>query len=209
MTEGTGRARVAAIVLAAGESRRMGFPKALLPIDGHTFLEHILGAFAASRIAARYVVVGAHRDRILAEVDLSGAGVVFNEQWEQGQLSSLVAGLRALPPDTYDAVMMVLVDHPLIDPAMVDALIGAFEATAAPIVVPVHDGRRGHPVLFAARLVPELLAAPLHQGARAVVRAHADEVLEVPSPASGILADIDTPQLYAEWIHRDPPSRRD
>ena len=200
-------ARVAAIVLAAGESRRMGFPKALLPIEGHTFVEHILAAFAASRVADAFVVLGAHRERILAEVQLGAARVVVNDQWEQGQLSSLVAGLRALPADAYDALMMALVDHPLVDPAVVDTMIGAFESTAAPIVVPVHESRRGHPVLFAARLVPELLAAPVDQGARAVVRAHAAEVLEVPSPAPGILADIDTPQLYAEWMRREfvPP----
>jgi molybdenum cofactor cytidylyltransferase len=87
----------------------------------------------------------------------------------------------------------------------VGAVIAGFEASGAPIVVPVHGGRRGHPVLFAARLVPELLAAPLDQGARAVVHAHAAEVLEVPSPAPGILADIDTPELYAQWVQRQPP----
>jgi molybdenum cofactor cytidylyltransferase len=200
-------ARVAAIVLAAGESRRMGFPKALLPIEGHTFVEHILAAFAASRVSDAYVVLGAHRERILAEVRLGAAQVVVNDRWEQGQLSSLVAGLRALPAGAHDAVMMALVDHPLVDPDVVDSIIRAFEATGAPIVVPVHEGRRGHPVLFATRLVPELLAAPVDQGARAVVRAHSGEVLEVPSPAPGILADIDTPQLYAEWMRREflPP----
>src|SRR5206468_5373262 len=85
-------------------------------------------------------------------------------------------------------------------PAVVAGVIAAFASSGRPIVVPVHEGRRGHPVLFAARLIPELLAAPLDQGARAVVRAHADELLEVPAPAPGILADIDTPELYAEWV---------
>ena len=191
---------VAAIVLAAGQSRRMGFPKALLPIDGHTFLQHVVAALAASRASAIYVVLGSDHQRIRAEVDVAPAEVVLNPNWEQGQLSSLVTGLCALPPGRYDAALMALVDHPLIDPVVVDAVIGGFEATGRPIVVPVHDGRRGHPVLFAAALFPELLAAPLDQGARAVVRAHADEVLEVPTPAPGILADIDTPQLYAEWV---------
>lgn len=210
---GGGEPRVAAIVLAAGQSRRMGFPKALLPIAGQTFVQHVVGALAASRVAAIYLVLGADADRIRREVDVTPARVVVNERWEQGQLSSLVAGLRALPVAALDAVIMALVDHPLLDPSVVDALIAAFAATARPIVLPVHDGRRGHPVLFAASLIPELLAAPLAEGARAVVRAHAAEVLEVPAPAPGVLADIDTPALYSQWVLRpergtDAPSAR-
>jgi molybdenum cofactor cytidylyltransferase len=200
--EGGGQqsARVAAIVLSGGQSRRMGFPKALLPIAGHTFAQHIIAALGESRVASIYLVVGADAERICSEIDVTPARVVVNERWELGQLSSLQAGLRALPPEGCDAVLMALVDHPLIDPTVVDAVIAAFEATARPIVIPVHDGRRGHPVLFAARLIPELLAAPLEEGARAVVRAHADEVLEILAPAPGILADIDTPELFQQWV---------
>jgi molybdenum cofactor cytidylyltransferase len=199
--------RIAAIVLAAGESRRMGFPKALLPIQGRTFVEHIVGRLASTRVEAIYVVLGAHRERILAAVDVTPAHVVVNPIWERGQLSSLQAGLRALPDGEYDATMMALVDHPLIEPGVVDAVAAAFERTGRPVVVPVHEGRRGHPVLFAARLFPELLAAPLEEGARAVVRAHAPEVLEVPVPAPGVLADIDTPELYEQWVREAPRER--
>ncbi len=198
-------ARVAAIILAAGESRRMGFPKALLPIDGQTFVERIVGALAASRVGSIVVVLGAQHERIAAETQLAPARIVLNPDWPQGQLSSLTTGLRALPMAGLDAVVMALVDHPLIEASIVDALVAGFEATGPAIVVPIHEGRRGHPVLFAARLVPELLAAPVDEGARAVVRAHAAEVLEVPTPAPGVLADIDTPALYAQWVSRSPP----
>jgi molybdenum cofactor cytidylyltransferase len=192
--------RVAAIVLAAGQSRRMGFPKALLPIGQQTFLGRVIDTLSASRIADVYVVLGCDHERILAAVDVRPARVVLNPDWPQGQLSSLLAGLRAAAADRYDAIVMALVDHPLIDIDTVNGILAAFEQTGRAIVLPVHDGRRGHPVLFAARLVPELLAAPADQGARAVVRAHAQEILEVRSPAPGILADIDTPELYADWV---------
>jgi molybdenum cofactor cytidylyltransferase len=196
--------RIATIVLAAGESRRMGFPKALLPIQGATFVEYIVGRLLLTRVEDIYVVLGAHRERIVAAVDVTPAQVVINPDWELGQLSSLQAGLRALPDGKYDAALMALVDHPLIEPGVVDAVVAAFEETHRLVVVPVHDGRRGHPVLFAARLFPELLAAPLNEGARAVVWAHAAEVLEVPVPAPGVLADIDTPELYAQWVREGP-----
>ena len=92
-------ARVAAIVLSGGQSRRMGFPKALLPIAGHTFAQHIIAALAESRVASIYLVVGADAERICSAIDVTPARVVVNEQWELGQLSSLQAGLRALPPE--------------------------------------------------------------------------------------------------------------
>jgi len=192
--------RVAAIVLAAGESRRMGFPKALLPIGQQTFLGRVIDTLSASGITDVYVVLGCHHERILAAVDVRPARVVLNPDWPQGQLSSLHAGLRAVSAEPYDAIVMALVDHPLIDTDTVNSILAAFEETGRPIVLPVHGERRGHPVLFAARLMSELLAAPADQGARAVVRAHAQEILEVPSPAPGILADIDTPELYADWV---------
>jgi molybdenum cofactor cytidylyltransferase len=192
--------RVAAIILAAGQSRRMGFPKALLPIGEQTFLRRVIDTLSASRIDQVYVVLGCDHERILAAVDVRPARVVLNPDWPQGQLSSLLAGLRAATAEPYDAVVMALVDHPLIDTDTVNGILEAFEQTGRAIVLPVHGGRRGHPVLFAARLVPELLAAPADQGARAVVRAHAEEVQEVPSREPGILADIDTPELYANLV---------
>ena len=120
----------------AGSRGAWAFRRRCLPIDGHTFAQHIIAALAGSRVGSIYLVVGADAERICAEIDVTPARVVVNEQWELGQLSSLQAGLRALPPDGCDAVMMALVDHPLIEPTVVDAVIAAFEATSRPIVIP-------------------------------------------------------------------------
>jgi molybdenum cofactor cytidylyltransferase len=202
MGAGDAGMRIAALILAAGESRRMGYPKALLPIGNTTFVEHILQVLrAARRVDKAYLVLGAHAERIQSKIALADARVVLNERWTEGQLSSLCAGLQAVQADgEFDAILMVLVDHPLIDSRVVDAVCDRFAATGEPIVVPVHGGRRGHPVLFAARLFPELLGAPMDQGARAVVWGHAHEVGEVVVDAAGITADIDTPALYREWL---------
>src|SRR6185369_15795557 len=97
--------RVAAIVLSAGESRRMGFPKALLPIGQQTFLSRVIETLSASRIDDVFVVLGSQHERILAAVDVRPARVVLNPDWTQGQLSSLLAGLRAATTEPYDAVV--------------------------------------------------------------------------------------------------------
>jgi CTP:molybdopterin cytidylyltransferase MocA len=123
---------------------------------------------------------------------------VVNERYQLGQLSSLIAGLEAVSGGA-DAVLLCLADHPFITTALIDELIEGHETTRLPIVVPVHGGRRGHPVLFAAPLFAELRAAPLDQGARIVVRAHAEEILEVVTDQAGILADVDTPEEYERW----------
>ncbi|MBI3961431.1 MAG: nucleotidyltransferase family protein [Deinococcus sp.] len=195
---GAGKARVAALILAAGESRRMGFPKALLRLGAETFLGRLLRVLAAAGIQQRVVVLGAHAQRIRASVDLSGAQVVENPDYALGQLSSLQVGLRALGGN-WDGVLMALVDHPMLTSQVVAQLLAAYSPGDA-VVVPVYAGRRGHPVLFSASLIPELLAAPLDQGARGVVRSHAAALRQVPVGDPGVLADIDTPLDYRRLV---------
>src|SRR5438105_2241528 len=136
---------IAAIVLAAGKSERMGRPKALLPIRGTTFLENILSAISQSSIEHTVVVVGHHRNEIAERLDLPD--VVFNPDYEQGMITSFQAGIRALPPGTRGALLF-LVDHPIVESATIESLVAAF--VPGRIVLPVFEGRRGHPVLFAA-----------------------------------------------------------
>jgi len=184
---------LAAIILAGGESRRMGTPKALLEFRGRTFLEHLLDTARHPRVGSRRVVLGAVEDEVLARVKLSPEEIVLNPDWRQGQLSSLQAGLRSLPPGTEGAIVFP-VDHPLVSAELVASLISAFDRCAEPIVVPVYEGRRGHPVIFRATLYEELLRAPVDIGARAVVRAHANEVCEVPTTERGVVLNMNEPE---------------
>ena len=159
---------IAAVILSGGSSSRMGSPKALLPYQGRLFLEHLLEVTQHPRIGVRRVVLGPHAELITRAVAVPEDEIVINENWEQGQLSSLHAAMRSLPAGT-DGLMLCLIDHPLISAALVDDLVQAFYASGAPIVLPVFQGRRGHPVLFSAAVYEELQKAPVNVGARAVV----------------------------------------
>lgn len=181
---------LAAVILAAGESRRMGSPKALLPFQSGTFLEHLLGVTCHPKIGVVRVVLGAHAEEICGRLNLDPATVVVNADWEQGQLSSIQAALRSLSAGASDGILLCLVDHPLVSAAIIAALIQQFYATGKLIVLPTYKGKRGHPVIFASSLYEELLAAPLDQGARAVVWAHSAEVLEVPTGEEGVLLNL-------------------
>jgi molybdenum cofactor cytidylyltransferase len=181
---------IGAIVLAAGSSSRMGRPKALLEAGprGSTFTDAILTTLGAAGVSAVRVVVAPGFER-------PGSSYVVNPEPRNGMLSSIHCGLNAFQ-GSLDAVLVWPVDHPLVVRDTVVAMIAAFRTGNPPVVVPTYQGRRGHPVLFAARVVPELLAADPSSGARAVVHAH-DDRLELAVADRGVVADIDTPEDYA------------
>lgn len=185
---------VAGLVLAAGESRRMGRPKALLPFRDHTFLDAILQCLRAAGISRTVVVLGHSADEIQLTANLGAAEVVVNAQYRLGQTSSLQAGLRAI--HDAEGALLGLVDHPSIRPETIRRLVRAFEETKAPVVVPAYQGRRGHPVVIARALFPELLALNPDQGANAVVRKYRDASVEVSVDDPGIVQDVDTPDDY-------------
>jgi len=181
---------IAAVVLAAGSSTRMGLPKATLPTGpgGPTFLATIGRVLQDLGIETVKVVVAPGMPHP------TSADLIVNPDPGAGMLSSVQCGIRALP-ETTDAFLLWPVDHPLVKPTTVAALLATYRETRAPVVVPVHGGSRGHPVLFAARVIPELLAADPAEGAREVVHAHPDRV-ELALDDAGVVTGIDTPEDY-------------
>ncbi len=192
------------IVLAAGQSSRMGFPKALLDLEGKCFLEHLLLAQAEAGIRDVFVVTGAHDAAIrahLARVALPrglAVHVVTNPQPERGQLSSLLVAIDAAEAllDAVEAVVMTPVDHPRVRAATYRALLSAAAGSGAPVTRPRSTGGYGHPVVFSRETFDLLRAVPPEEGARAVVRALAPRVCEVAVPDPGVNDDIDTPEDY-------------
>jgi molybdenum cofactor cytidylyltransferase len=183
---------LAAVVLSGGASRRMGSPKALLSYQGRPFLEHLLEVAHHPKIGLRRVVLGADAEPIAKEVNLALEEIVINEQWEKGQLSSIHAALRSLPAQT-DGIILLLIDHPLISSVLVGELIDSFYNSGKSIVLPVYEGRRGHPVIFSSALYQELMNAPLETGARSVVWAHAGDVQIVQTNEEGCVLNLNDP----------------
>jgi len=193
---------ISGILLAAGESRRMGSPKALLRYQGQTFIGRICTAFLSAGVDELVVVLGAHAEVLRPALPPHPAlRTVVNPRYFQGQLSSLMAGIGTLSPDS-EAAVVNLVDHPLVSAETIKALIISFRAAPLPILIASYQGRRGHPVLFSSPVYGEILAAPLDQGAKVVVRKDPSRVREVQLDDPGILADIDTPEDYERYVGR-------
>jgi molybdenum cofactor cytidylyltransferase len=193
---------IAGLVLAAGASTRMGRPKALLRVGEDCFVTRVVRTMIAAGLGDISVVAGDEAARIRAALAAAGlmARVVDHANWRDGQLSSLQAGLLALEPLHADAVVISLVDVPLVSPETMRLVVGAWRKRRAPIVRPARDGRHGHPVLFDRAVFGELLAADPAAGAKAVVRAHATEAVDVAVDDEGAFQDVDTPEDYARLI---------
>lgn len=192
---------IAAVVLSAGESSRMGRPKALLPIDGQTFIEKIAAALKQAGLEKIIVVLGYNAEAMRQKIAHLPVTILVNSDYQKGQLASLQVALRHLLADeSCRGVLVHLVDHPYINADLVKLLMERFENSGKSIVVPRFNGKRGHPVFFARSLFDELLNAPMDQGAKAVVNAHREETLEVDTAHEGITVDIDTPELYRQYV---------
>jgi molybdenum cofactor cytidylyltransferase len=190
------------VVLTAGRSSRMGSPKALLTYRGGTFLGHLVEAMRGGGCQSIVVVTGPSEDddalRVAALAASLGATPVVNPIPDSEQIDSLRAALRTLT-DGVDAVIVSPVDSPGGTREIVAALISSVQG-GAPIAIPSFRGRRGHPVAFAARLIPELLHGDLPEGARTVIHRYEADLVEIDSADRGVLFDIDTPADYDRLI---------
>ena len=198
---------IRAIVLAAGASSRMGQAKAALPLGttGDTVLARVVRTLLTAGLPSVTVVAGAHIDAVRAVMPAfePRARVVEHLGWAQGQLSSLLAGLAAVDDPQLEAVLVTLVDVPLVRPESVAAIVHAWRQARAPIVRPVDGRRHGHPVVFDRTVFEDLRHADRQVGAKAVFAAYASRRLDVPIKDDGAFVDMDTPDDY-RTIQNEP-----
>lgn len=191
---------IRAIVLAAGASSRMGQAKAALPLGqtGETVVARVVRTLLSGGLPDVTVVAGAHIDAVRRAMPVHEprTRVVEHAGWEQGQLSSLLAGLDAIDDPLLEAALVTLVDVPLVRPETVAAVVAEWRRTRAPIVRPADGSRHGHPVVFDRSVFPDLRAADLNTGAKAVFARHRDRVVNVEVNDPGAFIDLDTPGQY-------------
>ena len=187
---------IAGLILAAGESSRMGTPKATLSFRGRTFLEVIVETLLEGGIERIVVVLGHGAREIERQVKLEPEQVVINPRYRSGQTSSLQAGLHALIADNAEAAVLCLVDHPAVSAQTVRRMVATFRESGAAVVIPTYLGRRGHPVLLAQPLFAELLQLASDAGADSVVRRYRPATQFVEVEDEGVVIDVDNAEAY-------------
>ena len=199
--------RIVAVILAAGEGRRVGGPKALLRLGESTFLAHAARLLSRPGVASVIAVLGHESERVLAEAGLPpSVAVAINAGYREGMLGSVQRGIEVAETMGANALLLHPVDHPLVAPATVDRVVAALEAGAV-IAVPSHADRRGHPGGFARASWPALRAASPARGARAVIADHPQWVVHVDGDP-GCVTGIDTPEDYERWVLGSPSAER-
>lgn len=187
------------IILAAGNSSRMGEPKQLLPFEGKTFLQITIDAALGSQATSRIVVLGADKDEIKKTFRADSIPVIHNPNWEKGMASTMQKGLNYLTKyKGPDQVIILLCDQPFVDSAIIDALIEAQKTTGKGIVACKYSDTLGVPVLFTKTYYPEMLALKGSEGAKKLIYAHLDDVAEVDYPKGAV--DIDTYEDYEQLL---------
>lgn len=197
---------ISAIVLAAGEGKRMGKTKQLLTWQGKVVLQHVLDHLRRSRVQEIVLVLGHDRERILAELDTQDVRVIFNPEFSEGMSSSIRKGVAAIHPEA-KAFFIVLGDQPAVGPEIYDRLTAEFNRRypEKTIFIPTHQERRGHPPLFAVRHGEEILDIRGDVGLRAIIEKHPQEVMTVEVETEAILEDVDTPAQYEKLRNRKNP----
>ena len=196
---GTGVPRISAVLLSAGESTRMGQLKALLPWHGKTLLQHQVQLLLEAGAREVVVVLGHRAVDLVAHVRGVQAHSVFNPDYPKGKTTSIKLGLRSLSPGA-DGVLLLAVDQPRTG-GIVKRILEEHHRSGALITSPVYQGHGGHPVVFSARLLPELLAIEeATQGVRAVLERHQGDIQRVPFDTPLVTLDVNSPEDYEEAL---------
>ena len=190
-----------AIILAAGESKRMGFPKMLLPFNGKTMIELVIRNVTNSDVENTMIVLGAYREKLLELIRETSVEHCYNDNYKDGMLSSVKCGFKNLP-DTFEAVLVFQGDQPLINPKVINAVIEAYISADKGIVIPVYDKKRGHPLLIARKYRDEIDKLNTNEGLRSLAYQFSGDVLEVKTEDPGILRDFDTYEEYMKEINQ-------
>ena len=190
---------ISAILLAAGESKRMGQPKQLLPFRGSTLLGQIVENLLQSQAAETIVVLGSQAEKIIPQIAGEPVRIVVNQEFEQGMSSSIKCGLSHIS-EVADGVMIVLGDQPLIEKETIDLLIERHRQSERGIILPVYNGIRGHPVIFAMKYKDELMRLTGDIGGKQIVERHPSDVLEVEVDSESVVISIDAESDYQSLV---------
>ena len=193
--------RVAGVVLAAGESRRMGQLKALLPFGSRTVIEQVLQPILSADLSEVAVVLGHRADDIAAVLEPLPVRLLHNPDYRLGMTSSVQVALRSLAP-VPDAYLLALVDQPQIGLPVVQQLLEAYARTRKGLIMPAWRGKRGHPLLLAAAYRPAVLALTSEQGLNVVTRGYPHDTLELPIGSDDVLRDMDYQEDYVAELQR-------
>ncbi len=191
--------KVCCMVLAAGESRRMNQQKLLMDYQGESFIRTIVNKISRSAADRILVILGSDSEKIADQIRPFKVDTVYNPNYKDGMLSTIQCGFRSLTKNI-DAVLVVLGDQPMIEVDVINLLIDSYRKSRAKIIIPVYQGKRGHPVLIAMLFRDEIFTLNPEKGLRELIYAHHDDVYEVEVDKPGILKDIDTIEDYKNEI---------
>jgi molybdenum cofactor cytidylyltransferase len=188
---------ISGIILSAGESRRMGTLKPLLPFGEKTVIETVLDNFLKVNLCEIIVVLGYQAERIIETIGQNSAKIVVNEKYEDGMLSSIQKGIEATYEKT-EAYMIALVDQPFISSSLIESLLRKYDNNG--IIIPSYNGKRGHPIIIPAKYRDEIFRLDANIGLRQLIQNHEDEIIYVDVAFDDVIRDMDFPEDYKREI---------
>ncbi|RMG50930.1 MAG: nucleotidyltransferase family protein [Acidobacteria bacterium] len=202
------RGMISAVLLAAGESRRMGRLKQLLPFGPKTVIETCLDALLASRVDDIIVVLGHRYQEIQSHIEHFPVRIVINQHYSQGMSSSVIRGVRAIP-SAARAALIAVVDQPLVTADIIDRLIDAYRKSEKKIVIPVYRGRGGHPIIIDLSFRQKILTIDPERGLRQIVYSHPQDVLRVDVETDAVIQNMNTWADYQRLLQRISSSMKE